>query len=318
MNYEEFKNEVQANILNYLPEEYKNYTVYVNQQLKNNNVVLDGLFINDDGKVAPMIYLNDFYEQYKQGVKLEDILRKIADIRVNKNIESESDYLWIVDYEKAKEHLVCRIVNRDDNLELLEKVPHKIVEDLAVTYHVIVANINGLDGNVRVTNEILEMYGISQEELHEQALENMRKINPPIFVPLRKMIVEMLEKRLEKLKEQAEEGQDIIESLFEDADRSKLYVLTNRGKIDGAAAILDQEIMKEISKEVGGNFYIIPSSIHEVLIMPVDCMDYESLEEIIKDVNNTQVSQEEKLSDYAYEYDVNEGQIHRADKMCKC
>jgi hypothetical protein len=66
--------------------------------------VLDGLFINDDGKVAPMIYLNDFYEQYKQGVKLEDILRKIADIRVNKNIESESDYLWIVDYEKAKEH----------------------------------------------------------------------------------------------------------------------------------------------------------------------------------------------------------------------
>jgi len=95
-----------------------------------------------------------------------------------------------------------------------------------------------------------------------------------------------------------------------------MYVLSNADKLNGAAAILDSKTMEDISEKLGGDFIVLPSSIHEVIVLPVnEDMDRQTLEAMVQDVNAGQVAPEERLSDHVYMYDSQAKELVRADKM---
>ena len=95
-----------------------------------------------------------------------------------------------------------------------------------------------------------------------------------------------------------------------------MYVLTNADKMNGANSILDAKTMEDISEKIGGDFYILPSSLHEVIILPdTPEMDKDYLEHMVQDINAGQVAPEDKLSDHVYMYDSVEKEIVLADKM---
>ena len=93
-----------------------------------------------------------------------------------------------------------------------------------------------------------------------------------------------------------------------------MFVLTNDTKVNGAAAILNDDIRQEIAEKVG-DFYMLPSSIHETLIIPKEAgMEFKELEQMVQEVNQTQVAPGERLSDHVYEYDAKEHELFRSDR----
>ena len=93
-----------------------------------------------------------------------------------------------------------------------------------------------------------------------------------------------------------------------------MFVLTNDTKVNGAAAILNDDIRQEIAEKVG-DFYMLPSSIHETLIIPKDAgMEFKELEQMVQEVNQKQVAPGERLSDHVYEYDAKEHELFRSDR----
>lgn len=85
---------------------------------------------------------------------------------------------------------------------------------------------------------------------------------------------------------------------------SHLYVLTNKEMFWGASGILDRGIIRAFAEDIGHSLYIIPSSVHEVLLCPdLGQIDEGRIDQIIKEVNATQVAPRDRLSDHAYHYD---------------
>ena len=316
LNFEEFKKAIVDNIKDYLPAKFEESDVVVKQILKNNDTVLDGLTIpNPDTNVAPTIYLNQFFEEYQNGKGLNDIIGDIADMYIANTVDQQMDVSIVTDFEKAKGNILPRLVNAEENQELLAQRPHMIMDDLAVTYHLEIGKHDNGNMSVAITNTILDMYGISQEELHDLAVANLEEKMPATFQGMSEVVKEMmLPQIMSDLGLSKEAALDYIEQMIPDGNE-QMYVLSNDSRLNGAAAVLNEKAMEDIAEKVGGDFFILPSSIHELLVVPKqDGMELSDLEAMVQEVNATQVAPEEKLSDHVYEYDAKEKELYRADK----
>lgn len=319
MNFDEFKQAIVDNIKDYLPAKFEESDVEVRQVLKNNDTVLDGLTIQDpDTNVAPTIYMNQFFEEYQNGRDLNDIIGDIADVYIANTVDKQMDVSIVTDFEKAKGNILPRLVNAEENQELLAQRPHMIMDDLAVTYHLEMGKSDNGNMSVAITNTILDMYGISQEELHDLAVANLEEKMPATFQGMSEVVKEMmLPQIMSDLGLSKEAALDYIEQMIPDGNE-QMYVLSNDSKLNGAAAVLNEKAMEDIAEKVGGDFFILPSSIHELLVVPKqDGMELSDLEAMVQEVNATQVAPEEKLSDHVYEYDAKEKELYRADKAAE-
>ena len=189
-------------------------------------------------------------------------------------------------------------------------MPHTDVgNDLAVTYHVELGNDEGGQMSVAVSNQMMENYGVSVGELHEQACQNMQA-SPANFESIAETLAHLM---IPGYDEMSLEEKAVAREGFDMPDPG-MYVLTNESKVFGAAEMLDPATMDTITEQVG-EFYILPSSVHEVLIVPKrEDMNLSDLEAMVQEVNSTQVAPNEVLSDHVYEYDTETKEIYRADK----
>lgn len=320
MTFEEFKEEVKENIKDYLPIDYQDAKVEINDVIKNNDTHLSGLTIRkEDTGIAPTIYLEDFYNQVESGQhSVEGIMLRIADVyegAMNNDISKDAKGIvnQITDYDATKDKIVPRIVNKESNEERLQGLPHTEMGDLAVTYHVDLGTSEDGQMSVAINNEMMEKYGVSVEELHDQACANMETMTPTQFKSMADTLMEIMvpdyaemsEERREEVK--AEMG---VAGPGEDA----MYVISNSSKTFGAAALLDSDTMDQIEEKIG-EFYILPSSVHECILVPkTQDMDLATLENMVQEVNATQVAPNEVLSDHVYAYDSETKEIYRADR----
>lgn len=161
---------------------------------------------------------------------------------------------------------------------------------------------------------LMDGYGITLEELHDQALQNMDTLQPHSFKGMNETVAEMI--AVDIAREQnvgMDEAKEMAMQMMSDIPDT-MYVLTNDTKVNGAAAILNDDIRQEIAEKVG-DFYMLPSSIHETLIIPKDAgMEFKELEQMVQEVNQTQVAPGERLSDHVYEYDAKEHELFRSDR----
>lgn len=313
MNYEEFKMQVVDEIKGHLPEKYDDADVRIQQVTKSNDTVLDGLMITSpESNISPNIYLNQFFEDFQNGRDMEDILEDIAQLRIE-NEREQFDISGIADWESAKENIVAKIWNAEHNQRYISDMPHTIVEDLAVTYHVVVdENENGI-ASTPIKNSLMENYGVSVEELHDTAIKNMNKDGEVMFMTMRDVMIDLMLSDM-PMDLDRNEAEEMINNMLTQ-DNGKMFVLTNASKVNGAAVILNDDVRQMIADEVGGDFFVLPSSVHECLIVPKDAgMDYEELQSMVQDVNTTQVAPEERLSDHVYEYDAQAHEFMRSDK----
>ena len=316
MNYEEFKQEVVDRIQDFLPEKYADADVSIQTVVKNNDQKLDGLMVKlEESNICPNIYLNQFYEQYDNGRDLNDILQNIAEIRTQHEMSEDFDVNRITDFDSVKDRITCRLINAEQNAEYLADKPHTMVEDLAVTYHIAINNDEMGSMSAPVTNKLLESYGVDVETLHKHAMDNMENLTPPTFKSMTETMVEMMLPDMMQSGMSEEEARGTIAAMLPPAQDEMMYVLSNANKLNGAAVVLNDRMMDQITEKLGGEFFILPSSVHELLVVPkTEQTDLKTLENMVQEVNATQVSPGERLSDHVYAYDADSQELFRADK----
>lgn len=296
--FDEFKNEIVSKIQAYLPEKFKDCEVSLQLVHKNNNLNLTGLVIrSNENNIAPTIYLEQFFQRYEDGADMDEILKAIAELRVTHELEDCFDIKQITEWERCKDRIVPRIVGTEDNCNLLNERPHKLIADLAVTYHILLEQSTDEGSmSIPITNQLMYSWKIDSDELHDVALRNMNTLLPTSFRGMSEVISEMMGISSEELSTMGMPSED-----------EQMYVLTNKLKMNGAAALLDTKIMGEIV-EILGDIYILPSSIHEVLVIPAKTgMETSALVSMVCEVNSTQVSPEERLSNHVYKYTIKDG-----------
>jgi hypothetical protein len=308
--FEDFKANVVEEIKDFLPEKYADASVTIQDVTKNNDRQLSGLTIRtEDNNIAPTIYLEGFFQKYEEGADMGDILQEIADARVSHEIEQGFDAGRITDLDAVREHITCKLLNADMNKDYLSNKPHRLVEDFAVAYYVDLGGDATGHMSAPITDHLLDGYGIDIPELDKIAMENLANSDIE-FKTMRDVLVEMM------FPDGPDENDPRMAMLPPEEETPSMYVLTNADKMNGANSILDAKTMEDISEKIGGDFYILPSSLHEVIILPdTPEMDKDYLEHMVQDINAGQVAPEDKLSDHVYMYDSVEKEIVLADKM---
>ena len=316
MNYEEFKQEVTERIKEFLPEKYADADVSIQTVVKNNDLKLDGLMVRlEDSNIAPNIYLNQYFEQYEDGRDMDDILAAIADVRTEHEVDHDFDISKLTDFESVKDRISCKLINAEQNAEYLADKPYTMVDDLAVTYHIAIGKEESGTMSAPITNRLMEGYGVTVEQLHKLALDNMDTLTPASFKSMMETMADMMLPDMMRGGMTEEEAREAIAQMMPPTPEEKLYVLTNEDKLNGAAIVLNDKVMDDITEKLGQDFYILPSSVHEVLVVPKDPnVDLSTLESMVQEVNATQVRPEERLSDHVYAYDTKEHELFRADK----
>ena len=315
MSFDEFKETIAEEIKAFLPEKYEDADISINTVQKNNEELTGITIRSSESNIAPNIYLDSYYDSYLDGESMEDIMQNIADVRVEHEIEKPLAVDMITDYEKAKDKVMPKIVGMEGNEKYLEDKPFTRMEDLAVVYYVDMGRLGGGVMSSPVTENLMETWGVSTEELHQTALSNMEAQSVSSFKSMHEMMMEMM---LPDMVERFDGDKDAAREAISDMvppDDGNMFILTNQEKLNGATALLDTKIMGEISERFGENFFILPSSLHEVLIVPEkEGMELSVLENMVQEVNASQVAPQDRLSDHVYKYDAQEQSVFRADR----
>ena len=302
MTFEDFIEQVTDRLKFYLPEEYAGAAITVQEVTKSNDQKLRALCIKrPEDRVVPNIYLEGFYRMFQNGRKMNHILADIS-LTHQKSMRESAQWqnLHVGEYDTVKDNLYVTVLNREKNREYLKDLVHQDIPDTDIA--AVLRVLCGKDserGNasILVKKSMLEVWGVSEEGLLEQALKNTERLFPPKMMDLEKIMYLGADDSISGKK---------IESYSQ-------YVLTNDTKVHGAATLLYPNLLQEIGEATGGSFFILPSSIHEtILIKDNGEMSAEELQRMVMEVNRTQVSPEEVLSDEVYCYDYRERKLTMA------
>ena len=310
MRFEEFKDAVVKGIKEWLPESFAGAHVSLQVVTKNNDVKLTGLTItSEESNITPTIYLEQFFEKYQDGTDMSEILRKIAEIRVQNEIEGNFDAEQIIDFDRCKKRIFPRLIGFEMNRDLLEQRPHVLIEDLAVVFHIDLGNYDDGSMTVPINNQLSVMWGMDADALYDLAVKNLTDANVGTFNSMTEVMAEMmLPQMIDECDGDHEAAEQILSEMM--PPEEKMYVLSKKDRINGAAILLDKNMMKKVIEKVGTDFYILPSSVHECLIVPAEVwMELEDFEAMVQEVNATQVAVHDRLSDHVYRYTAESGII---------
>lgn len=298
MNLERFSEMVVEELRNELEQ---SVTITVNPVIKNNNNILLGLHIrSEDNMLAPVIYLDEFYERFVSGdLTMKEVIKKVLELNntrpdIQKYFQLEEFLSW----DKAKNNIDMRIISQNMNEELLKDVPWIPQNDLAVIFcYQKYEEDDSVAYSILLHNHHVAQWQVTTKELLEVALQNF-----PVDDVVITSMTELLDGFVEEF------GVEIS-----DAKKAEInmYVLTNRRKQYGAVGIVHMEVLKEFSAKHGNrDVLIIPSSVHECILIPLNGDEDMSLfNEMIQEVNATQLSSEDILSDHAYIYRWEDNEI---------
>ncbi len=286
MNYQQFVAATKEKVALSLDNDTQ---LHVHTTLKNNGLERTGLTISDNSvNIFPTIYLEEFYQQYQNGYSLDEITESIIHVYHEVKFEHMWNVNAIKDFSLIKSKITYKLIHAKKNEILLQSLPHVPYMDLAIVFYVLFDVDDTGIATIPITNDLAALWDTDSDELYRIAKTNTPKLLTASLKPMRVVIEELL----------GNECENIV--LKEDI----MFVLTNQLRNFGAACLLYDGILQQIAIELGENYYILPSSIHEMIIVPESkSPNREQLIEMITEINETQVEHEEILSDNVYYYD---------------
>ena len=274
MNYTEFMNAMLCEIRGQVDAQVRTelYTVTKNNGTRRTGI----LFKQEDSNLAPTIYLEEFYQKYLKGQQVPDLADSICSIYQEIRVKKTCDCQNLFDFNHVKEHIVYKLIRRDANEELLKQIPYEPFLDLAVVYYIQIDNTRFGSAAIQIRNEHLRYWRVEKEEIRRLAGKNTPRIYPVQI-------------------------QQIVRFM---------YVATNEQCSLGAAVMRYPDFREKVRGMIGEGFYILPSSIHEVILVPESFgMEPERMQEMVKEINQIGVAPEEVLSDSVYYFDGEEIRI---------
>ena len=277
----------------------KDYKVQVHTVVKNNDLHLTGLTIlNRSVNIAPTIYLEYYYEQYKAGATMSDVCHQIIRTYEKHRGTLDFDVKSVTDFNRVKDRICYKLVSADRNKELLSDTPHIKFFDLAIIFYVLVSSDAEGMGTITVHDNIMDLWNVSKEKVFELAVQNTQRLFRGKVTSIAEVMIDVLASRLDR-----ECACEFFDLMAGEDDVIPMYVCTNTAKMNGAGVIFYNGLLKEFADRVGSDVYIIPSSIHETLLIPASIgMGADEIRDMVKCVNATEVAPDEILSDSVYYY----------------
>lgn len=270
------------------------FVISVITNLKNNSVELTGIMFKKIGeRVSPTIYMEDLYDEYKNQ---EKTLSDVIDEMIARYENSKDKMLELgnfdLDFENSKTKIIYRLVSRKQNKDLLEEVPYIPFLDMAITFHLVVSVNSRYVQSLKIGDELQKKWNLSVEQLLRIAKKNTERIFPSRVKGLKEFLRDYKALKV---------GEDLTNDTKVD-----MIVVTNELGINGATVILYDGIMDELAERYDSDLYVIPSSIHEMIIVPVkedtEKNMYDILQWMVRDINERFVAEEEILSNRVYTY----------------
>lgn len=292
MNYEMFKEEVKNEILGYMPQKFQYASVEI-REFDKVNYTIDELVIQpqrgleNTRVITPCITLPQFYEMYKENKDFEECMIILSGMYI-KAFSELPDINRDVNQNYVKENIIMMVVNTNQNMEQLEKRPHREVCDLSIVYRVMMGEHKQGVSSVQVTHDVAEQMGLNEQELYDLARSNMKRLLKPTVQGMTSVISEILS--------ESEMG-----ALDIDKDES-MFVISNTERMYGAVNMLFPENLAPLANTLGCDLYILPSSIHETIAVPESVADLNTLSEMVYEINMAQVEMGERLSNEIYHY----------------
>ena len=295
-NYSQFKQQIVSSLQKQLGAQTR---ITIQDIIKNNDTHLDGLTIlSPDSCICPTIYLNYYFQKYENGCPIAEITAQLLAVYQENLPASSIDVSFFTDYEQVRSHIVFKLINYERNPELLSDVPHYRFLDLALVFYCLIETSPDGSASILIHNRHLSYWNITDDDLFALAQQNTPRL---LAYELRDMT-------------------DVLRELFaaepsvcEDDDSlspASMYILTNRAKQNGSGCILYDNLLLNFANRLGCDLFILLSSIHEVLLIPANGQAAPNeLSEVVREVNSSQLSREEILSDHVYYFSRETGRL---------
>ena len=309
MDYETFKKEFSEDIKEKLYDiGYGDVTVKISDMRKVNGHY-ESMSVVPEGEVMGVNFnLEEKFAKYEKSGDYDGILKNTASfIADGFDLTPKAEIPALLNYEVMKDKLSFEVISAEINKELLTGIPHDRIEDLAAVYRFALNSGEmgkGMAASILITNKMIEMMGVTHEQLKNDALRNAPKIRPAVITGMSELMKDMM-------------GKEAYELAYgtDDADEM-MFVATVPGKDSGAGILAYQDFMDKAAERVGGDFFILPSSIHEVLlVIDTGDMKADALRDMVKHINKTELRPEDILSDNVYHYDSKEHIFELAEKF---
>lgn len=288
MTYQIFQEKIIAYIKENISENEK---VFIQSVPKNNGIKLDGLvIIQDEMNIAPTIYLNYYYQKYQEGMDFSEICREILENYKTNKPSIPIDIHFFTDFEKIKSRIVYRLINFRQNLELLDDVPYVRFLDLALVFYCLLPAYEEQNASIQIRMSHLNLWKTSLRELIRLSEQNTPRL---------------LEWEIQDMASVVEENAHLPSE-----DCYPMLILSNKSHLNGAGCILYKDLLKNLSRKLDMDFFILPSSVHEVILLPTKTKDaMGELSAMVKEINAAEIAREDILSDHAYYYSGKEDRI---------
>lgn len=297
MKYETFKKVILERLACDIPDP-KNISIQT--IYKNNGCTLDGLIIMEkECNISPTLYLNYYYESYQAGDSFQEIYEQILESYLVNKPDRSIDVSFYTDFENTKSKIAFKLIHFERNKDLLQDIPYIPFLDLAIVFYCLISMDKKIgNATILVHNSHLSYWHTTPEDLFELAKENALKNLPPQLHNMNNVLHEIVQIK------------NVPSIVLPEDPLYPMYVLTNNQNLFGAACILYENLLETYSEQMKSDFYILPCSIHEVILIPAyrtDCL--QKFTKMVREVNETQLDEEEILSDHAYYYSQKEHRI---------
>ncbi len=292
MDYKKFLEEIEEAVRRKAGTQVK---VAVSRALKTNRNYIDQISLLADGmNISPAIPLDVYYEQYRCGKSIDFLAESIWSLYEKSDQKGSADVSFYSDFEKVKLQIACKLINYNKNEELLRHVPHRRFHDLAIVYYCRTEHTVLGKGSILIQSDHLKQWDTDADHIHEAAFFNTMRILPYRIYDIADILEESFGRpRREK-----------------DTRHAQMYVLTNSEKYWGAVSIIYGGVLEKIAEKIGKDYFVLPSSIHECMIVPeADALKKEELHQMVREINRSCVAQEDILGDSIYHYSMEKREL---------
>ena len=281
-------------VRDYINETAEDVRVSVHSSQKNNGVILSGLTFTKEGyNASPTIYMDNYYVDYLGGSDINEIGDRLLLLYHETDLSVNINMSFFDDFDSVRGRLFIKLINRQKNEEFLAEVPHEQFLDLAITAYVRVNEKKIGNGLIMVRNEHLRQWGVDGNTVLKIAKQNTHDHDGYNIRHIMDVITHL--------------SGDVSGHIMDRAD-FPMYVATNEKMINGAAVMTMPDKLREFAGVIGGDYYVIPSSVHElILVGKRKYTGTQDIDEMIRQVNATQVGPDDVLSDHVYMYSKRDG-----------
>lgn len=297
MELQEFAQKVRKAVSSRLGEQYQ---VKIKQVRKNNNILLHGLIVQKQGQnVYPTIYLEQFWNRYEEGTPLSRVVEHIIEIYHRDAPEQEMDFRFFEDFEQVKGRICYRLIHRERNEQLLKQIPYVSYLDLAICFFYSYEDKRLGKGTILIYQNHMELWETTVEELMRCAMENTPRLYPGEVRSMEAMLRQLMR------------AENVLGEEFA-PEELPMMVVSNASGCYGATVMLYSDLWESLGENWQERFYILPSSVHEVILLKDDGQENPArLQEMVQEINQCEVEPTEVLSDSVYHYDRTDKVIRR-------